>query len=722
MRARSVPLKSLLLVLLLAGPAFAASTETAASAENPFLKASILPYQMPPFDKIKDADFQPAFEAGMAEQRKEVDAISRSTEPATFENTIVGLERSGRTLTRVSKTFYNLNASNTDDEMQKLEAEMAPRLAAHQDAINLDPALFARVDALHQKSASLGLDAESTQLLERYYKQLVRAGAKLSEADKAALKQLNVEVSSLTTHFEQNLLKNAKSGAVVVNDVARLDGLSAEQIGAAAEAAKARGLAGKWVISLQNTTIQAVLERLKDRALRETVYRASIGRGIGGEADNTALAARIVALRAKQAALLGYTNYAAYSLEDESARTPGAVNRMLAQLGKAALSKAKGEAAEIQAVIDAQALASSSTSFALQPWDWAFYAQQVKKARYAFDDAEVKPYFELDHVLKDGVFYAAHELYGLTFTERKDLPLYRADARVFEVFDADGSSLGLLIRDDFKRDNKNGGAWMDTFVDQNELLGQKPVVINNLNIPKPPEGQPVLLSFDEVTTMFHEMGHGLHGLLSRVRYPLLSGASVPPDFVEYPSQYNEMWAREPRVVAHFARHYKTGEPLPKALLDKIIASQLYGEGYATDEYLQAAMIDQAWHQIPASAAPAPEKVMAFEDAALKRAGMAYGPVPPRYHTPYFAHAFSGGYAAAYYAYIWSEVLARDTGAWFHAHGGLARAAGDAYRAKILSRGRTVEPGVMFEQFYGKTPDVQPLLEYRGLAGAAPTRR
>ncbi len=708
-------LKSTLSALLL-GLALSVRAIPPAPPKNPFFAASILPYQLPPFDKIKDADFKPAFEDGMARQRKEADAIAHDPAPATFENTIVALERSGRLLTRVSKVFFNLNASNTDDEMQKIEAEMSPKLAAHQDAINLDSALFARIETLYKQRDNLGLDAESAQLLDRYYKQFVRAGARLSETDKTELKKIDEELSTFQTKFEQNLLKNVKSNAVVVDSVAELDGLSAEEIGAAAEAAKAGGKPGKWLISLQNTTIQPALTHMKNRALRERIYRASISRGIDGEADNTMVASTIVALRARQAALLGYPNYAAYALEDEGAKTPEAVNKMLSGLGKAALSKAKVEAKEIQQLIDSQAKSARAKSFKLQPWDWAFYAEQVRKDRFAFDDAQVKPYFELDHVLKDGVFYAAHELYGLTFKERKDLPLYRPDARLFEVFDADGSALGLLIRDDYKRDNKNGGAWMDSFVDQTGLFETKPVVINNLNISKPPAGQPVLLTFDEVSTMFHEFGHALHGLFSHVKYPLLCGTSVPPDFVEYPSQFNEMWARDASVLAHFAKDYRTGAAMPKELLDKVLAAQTYGEGYATDEYLEAAMVDQSWHQLPpGKPVPAAKDVAAFDAKILKKAGMAFAPVPPRYHTPYFAHAFSGGYPAGYYAYIWSEVLARDTGYWFKTHGGISRANGDYFRAKILSRGRTLEPGDLFEQFYGQAPNIEPLLEYRGLA-------
>ncbi len=681
---------------------------------NPFLEPSSLPFHLPRFDKIKDADYAPAFEAGMAEQRKEIDAIAHNPEPPTFDNTIVALERSGQTLTRVEKTFGNLNASNTDEAMEKVEAEMAPRLAAHRDAITLDAALFARVDAVYQHRSELGLDPESGQLLDRYEDIFVRAGARLSDADKATLRKLNEELSSLSTRFRQNVLAATKDGAVVVDDVQQLDGLSQEQIGAAAEAAKARGLDGKWVITLQNTTIQPPLAQMKNRALRERVFRASVMRGRGGSSDNTVVVSRIAELRAKKAALLGYPNFAAYALVEETAGTPAAVNRILDQLAPAALAKAREEAAGIQAQIRADARAAHTQPFTLAPWDWAFYAQEVRKARFSFDDAQVKPYFEMNRVLQDGVFFAAHELYGLTFTERHDLPVYHPDVRVFEVHDADGSTIGLLLLDYFKRDNKQGGAWMDTFVDQSTLLGDKPVVINNLNVPKPAPGAPALLTFDDVTGMFHEFGHALHGLLSAVKYPLLSGASVPPDFVEFPSQFNEMWSREPAVLAHFAKHYQTGEPMPKALLDKILAAKDYGQGYATLEYLAASLLDQSWHQIPLASVPPAARVIAFEDAALARHRVAYPPVPPRYHTTYFSHVFAGGYEAGYYAYIWSEVLARDAGAWFHAHGGLSRAAGDTFRAKILSRGRTKEPSVLFEEFYGHPPDIKPLLEYRGL--------
>lgn len=684
------------------------------ASDNPFARPSTLPYHLPPFERIKEADYRPAFAAGMAEQRKEIEAINRDPAAPNFENTIVALERSGELLDRVQSVFFNLNSSNTDPEMQKIESEMAPKLSAHQDAILLDPVLFGRVEAVYRKRAELNLDPESRQLLERCHTRFLRAGANLSESDKARLRQLNEQIASLTTQFQQNVLKATKDSAVVVDNINELDGLSREQIGAAAEAAKARKLDGKWVITLQNTTIQPVLAELRNRALREKIYKASIGRGNGGAEDNTVVVAKIAKLRAEKASLLGYADYAAYALADETAATPEAVNEMLARIVPPALANAKKEAADNQKLIDEQAAAAHSTPFTLQPWDWAFYAEQVRKTRFGFEESEVKPYFELNRVLQDGVFYAAHELYGLDFKERHDLSMYRPDVRVFEVFNSNGSPIGLFLADYFKRDNKSGGAWMSNFVEQSRLLGLKPVVVNNLNIPKPSEGQPALLTFDEARTMFHEFGHALHSLLSDVNYPSLSGTNVPRDFVEFPSQYNEMWAREGVVLAHYAKHYQTGAPMPQELLAKVLAAEKFGQGYATTEYVEAALVDQAWHQIGAAQVPTADQVMAFETATLKKDGLEYDPVPPRYRTPYFAHAFTGGYAAGYYAYIWSEVLARDVEQWFHTHGGLQRANGEFLRAKVLSRGRSTNPEVLFEQFYGGPPDIGPLLEHRGL--------
>jgi peptidyl-dipeptidase Dcp len=696
--------------------AAAVSTSTGARsmADNPFLHPSTLPYQLPPFDKIADADYRPAFEAGMREHRREVAAIAQNPAAASFENTIVALERSGQLLERVNTVFSNLNGSNSDPELDAIDTEMTPKLTAHEDAILLDSALFARVDSLYRRRASLQLDPESLQLLERYHVMFVRAGARLSEPDKARLRALNESISSLMTQFKQNVLKSSKEGAVVVDDVAELDGLSPEQIGAAQRAAQARNLPGKYLITLQNTTNQPPLARLKNRALREKIYKASIERSNGGDADNNAAIAQIVKLRAERAKLLGYPNHAAYQLEDESAGTPAAVRDILTHLVPAALASARHDAAQMQQIIDAEAARNHAKPFKLQPWDWSFYAEALRKSRYDFDEAQVAPYFELDHVVQDGVFYAGHRLYGLDFKERKDLPVYQPDVRVFEVFDRDGAPLALFLADYFARDNKRGGAWMDNLVRQSQLFQRKPVVINVLNIPKPQPGRPALLTFDEVTTLFHEFGHAIHGMLSNVRYPMLSGTSVPRDFVEFPSQYNEMWAREPAVLANFAKHYQTGAPMPADLLNKVLAAQKFNQGYATTEYLAAALVDQEWHLIDPSQAPSAAEVPAFEAAALRKNGIDYADVPPRYHSEYFLHIFAGGYAAGYYAYLWSEVLARDTGQWMHQHGGLTRANGDYLREKILSRGRSEDPQVMFKNFYGRAPDIGPLIEYRGL--------
>jgi peptidyl-dipeptidase Dcp len=713
--------QQLLVTAVMALAGFAADTTaaqgtTAMAADNPFAQPSTLPFGLPPFNRIHDNDYLPAFEAGMRAQLAEVAAIAHDPQPPSFENTIVALERSGQLLDRVRRTFSNLNSCNTDPEMQKIDTEMAPRLAAHEDAIFLNPDLWKRIDTLYQQRAGLHLGPESLELLARYHLRFVRAGAQLSDADKARLRQLNQQISSLMTRFKQNVLKATVEGAVVVDAASELDGLTAEQISAAAQAAARRGLKGKWLIALQNTTNQPLLASLTNRALRERIYQASIGRGLAAGADNKPVIAALVKARAERAVLLGYPNHAAYVLADESAGTPGAVSDMIRQIAPAALARAREEAADMQKLIDAQARAAGAAPFRLEPWDWFFYSGQVRKARYDFDQAQVAPYFELDHVLHDGLFWAANQLYGLTFKERKDLPVYQGDVRVFEVYDADGKPLALFLADYFARDNKDGGAWMNSYVEQSHLLGEQPVVANHLNIPKPAPGQPVLLTFDEVTGMFHEFGHAIHGMLSNVRYPTLSGTNVPRDFVEYPSQFNEMWAREPVVVAHYAHDYRSGAPMPPELLAKVIAAQKFNQGYATLEYLEAAHIDMAWHLITAAQAPAPAAVTAFELAALKEAGLDYPPVPPRYHSGYFSHIFAGGYSAGYYAYLWSEVLARDTGQWFHTHGGLTRANGDYLRRMVLSRGRSEDPQQLFRKFYGRGPEIGPLLEYRGLSG------
>lgn len=712
--------KALLLTLMLstsAAPLWAADppplSETVA-APNPLAEPSTLPYQLPPFDAIKDSDFEPAFDAAMLEQRARVDAIARDRQPSTFENTLVALERSGVTLDRVSKVFFNLDSSNTDPEIQRIKLRMAPRLAAHRDEIYLNRDLFARVEAVWRARAEAGLDPEAVQLAQRYYTLFVRAGARLAEPEQQRLRELNQQIAERTTRFEQNTRKASNEGAVLVDDRAALEGLSPEQVGAAEQAARSRGFEGKWLIELQNTTIQPLLAQLKSRALRQRIFEASSRRADGGDQDNTRVIADLVRLRAERARLLGFPDHATYVLADEGAATPAAVNRMLAPLATAAVAKARGEATQLQALIDGQARVEHAPPFRLQPWDWAYYEEQARKSRFAFSESDVKPYFEMNRVLRDGVFYAAHELYGLTFKPRDDLPRYHPDVRVYEVFDADGSALALFMADLYARPSKRGGAWMSEFVGQSRLLGARPVVVINLNVAKPAPGQPTLLTFDEATTMFHEFGHALHGMLSGVTYPLLHGTATPRDFVEYPSQFNEMWAREPAVLAHYARHFQTDEPLPPALLDKVLAAGKFGQGYKTTEYLAAALLDQSWYQIGPDQAPPPAKVMGFEKAALQRARVDLAPVPPRYHSPYFMHVFGGGYDAAYYAYLWSEILARDTESWFHRHGGLSRANGDFFRAKVLSRGRSEDPGQLFEKFYGGPAEIGPLLEHRGL--------
>jgi peptidyl-dipeptidase Dcp len=709
-------MKLVFAAFLAIAPAVTVAAAGAATGKNPLLEPSGLPYQMPPFDRIRVSDYVPAFEEAMRQQLEEVAAITHNPEPPTFENTIVALDRSGQALQRVGFIFDELNSNNTSDEMQKIDTEMAPRRSAHRDAIYLDGVLWQRIDAVYRKRASLRLDPESLQLLRRWHTRFVRAGARLAPADQARLRALNARIAALTTKFGQNVLKATNDGAITVDNAADLRGLSAEQVSAAAQAAETRGLKGKWLITLQNTTQQPLLAHLDNRALRERIFRASVARALGGASDNRAVVTAIVVARAQRAALLGYDTHAAYAIADESAATPAAARELLLKIAPVAVARARTEAADLQQLIDMQAQAAGTPSFKLQPWDWEFYSEQLRKRRYDFDQSQVAPYFELNRVVQDGVFYAAHQLYGLTFKERKDLPVYQPDVRVFEVFDADGSGLGLFIADYFARDNKQGGAWMNAYVEQSRLLKRKAVVSNNLNIPKPAAGQPVLLSFGEVTALFHEFGHALHGLLSDVEYPSLASPETPPDFVEYPSQFNEMWAREPQIVAHYAHDYRSGAPLPPQLLAKVLKAQQFNAGYATTEYVAAALLDLAWYQLHASQVPAPDQVPAFEAAALKEAGVDYAPVPPRYHTAYFSHIFNNDYSAGYYAYLWSEVLARDTGAWMHAHGGITRANGDEFRRIVLSRGRTAEPLELFRNLYGRGPDIGPLLEYHGLGG------
>ena len=675
-------------------------------ARNPFFAISGLPYQYPSFNEIRDAHYAPAFAEGMRQQLAEINAIADSTADLTFENTIVAMERSGQLLARVSRVFFNLTGANTNDTLEGLERDLAPKLAAHRDAIRLNIRLFERVQTLYDKRENLGLDAESARLLERYHTDFVRAGARLSAADKERLKVLNRELATLATTFSQNVLKEINASAVVVDRRDELAGLPDDAIAAAAQAAKARGLEGKYVVALMNTTDQPPQAALIDRALRARLHDASVARGShGGEFDNRAVVLRLVRLRAERARLLGYPNHAAYVLEDETAGTTTAVNDLLAKLAAPAVANARREAAAIQAQIDAE-----KGGFRLGAQDWAFYTEKVRKARYDFDESQLRPYFEIDNVLRKGVFFAANKLYGLSFRERSDLPVYHPSVRVFEVFNADGTPLALFLTDFYARGNKHGGAWMNAYVPQSGLLGTRPVVANHLNVPQPREGDPTLLTFDEVRAMFHEFGHALHGMFSTVRYPRLS--SVPRDFVEYPSQVNEMWADWPEVLNNYARHHKTGEPMPQALLDKVLATRKFNQGYSTTEYLAAALLDQRWHQITPEQAPT--DTVAFEAAALKQAGVDFAPVPPRYRSTYFSHVFSGGYSAGYYAYIWSAVLDADSVEWFKENGGLKRSNGDWFREQLLARGGSADAMALFRGFRGREPRIEPLLERHGL--------
>jgi peptidyl-dipeptidase Dcp len=688
----------------------AATSNTTATA-NPFFTASTLPFQAPPFDRIKDSDYQPAIEEGMRQELAEIATIANSSEPPTFTNTIEAMERTGTLLTRVVKVFSALSGSNTNDTIQKVEAEVSPKLAAHDDAIHLDPKLFARVKAVYDARESSGLSAEQKFLVERYYRDFVRAGALLNDADKATLRKLNQEESTLSTQFREKLLADTAASAVVVDDRAQLEGLSDADVAAAAAAAKEKKLDGKYVLTLQNTTRQPVLVTLKNRALRQRVFNASASRGNhGGPNDTKAIISRLAQLRAQRAKLLGYSTYAAYSLDDQMAKTPANALQLLNDLVPASTSHARDEAAKIQKLIDAQ-----NGGFAVTAADWEYYADQVRKAEYDLDESQVKPYFELDRVLHDGVFYAASQLYGITFKERKDIPVYQPDVRVFEVFDADGTSMALYYGDYFSRANKSGGAWMDAFVDQSQLFGTKPVVFNVTNFTKPAPGQPALLTFSDVTTIFHEFGHALHGMFSNARYPTVAGTNVPRDFVEFPSQFNEHWAMEPRVFANYAKHYQTGEVMPQPLVDKIRKSRTFNQGYDTTEYLAAALLDMAWHDL--SADTPQQDPNAFEPAALKRFNIDLPQVPPRYHTTYFSHIWGGGYSAGYYAYLWSELIDDDAYYWFRENGGMTRANGQRFRDMILSRGGTQDAATLYRAFRGRDPIVEPLLIERGLKPA-----
>lgn len=692
-----------------AAPAPAATAAAAPAAHvNPLLTKSELPFEAPPFDKIVDADFQPAIEEGMKQELAEIDAIANSTEEPTFDNTIVAMEKSGALLRRAMSVFSGLTGANTNDTLQKVEEEESPKLAAHSDAIYLNDKLFQRVKALYDKRDSLNLDPESARLLEVKYDDFVHAGAKLSEADKTKLKELNKESSTLSTRFTNQLLAATKAGALTVDDVKSLDGLSDADIQAAAQAAKDRKLDGKYVITLQNTTQQPDLQGLNNRDTREKLFKASWERAEHGDANDTReIITRIAQVRAEQAKLLGFPNYAAWKLDDQMAKKPEAAEKFMERLVPAAVARARSESKDIQAAID-----QDKGGFQVQAWDWDHYAEKVRKAKYDLDESQVKPYFELDNVLQNGVFYAANQLYGITFKERKDIPVYQPDVRVFEVFDKDGTSMALFYCDYFKRDNKNGGAWMSNFVDESTLLGTKPVVYNVANFTKPAPGQPALLSFDDVTTMFHEFGHALHGMFANTKYVSLSGSNTARDFVEFPSQFNEQWASDPKVFANYAKHYQTGAPMPDELVAKIKKAKSFNQGYAMSELISAALLDMQWHMLPADAPK--QDVDKFEAEALKKAGFTLPQVPPRYRSSYFQHIWGNGYAAGYYAYLWTQMLDSDAFEWFKEHGGLTRENGQIFRDKILSRGNTEELGKLYHDFRGKEPSIEPMLKDRGL--------
>jgi peptidyl-dipeptidase Dcp len=677
-------------------------------ASNPFAKPSTLPFGYPAFDKIRNEDYAPAFEEGMRQNAIEIEAIANNKAAPTFDNTIVAMEKSGQLLSRVSSVFGNLSGANTNDTFKALERELSPKLAAHSDAIRLNSKLYARVKALFDKRDKLHLDAESKYLLERYNTDFVRAGAQLSDADKAKLKSMNAELAKLQTTFAQNVLEEANASALVVDTREELAGMSDKAIDSAAAAAKAKGQDGKFLIPVVNTTGQASLAVLTNRAVREKLMALSLARGShGGKFDNTQVVLSLAKLRAEKAALLGYPSFAAYSLEDQTAHDPEAVNKMLSEFARPAVANAKKEGAEIQQVIDKE-----NGGFQLAAQDWSFYSDKVRAERFNFDQNQLRPYFELNNVITNGVFYAANKVYGLTFKERKDLPVYDPDVRVWDVFDADGKQLAIFIGDYYARSNKRGGAWMNAYVSQSSLMGTHPVVANHLNIPKPNPGEPTLLTYDELRTAFHEFGHALHGMFSNVKYPRFSGTRVPRDFVEFPSQVNEMWSVDPAVLANYAKHYQTGAPMPQELLDKVIASKKFNEGFRTTEYLAASILDQKWHQLGVSQIPT--DVLSFEAKSLKDAGVDYAPVPPRYRTTYFSHVFAGGYSAGYYGYLWSEKLDADTVDWFNENGGMQRKNGDYFRKMLLSKGGTMDAMQMYRNFRGRDAKIEPLLERRGL--------
>lgn len=680
------------------------------AATNPLLLESTLPYGLPDYRQIRPEHYLPAFDAAFAEHRREIENITRVRSMPTFENTMVALERSGDLLGRVARTFYTVSSADATAEIQEIDEALAPLMAAHQDAVQLDGQLYGRIKTLHDRLADLALDPEQRYLVERHYREMTHAGAGLDDTQKERLTELNQRLSVLTTTFEKNLLADTNDLAVVFDDAAELDGLTEGELSAAAQNAADRGLNGKYVVTLTLFTGHPYLSSLTDRESRRRLLEASRSRGArGNEYDNRAVLREIVRLRAERATLLGYDSHAAYVTSDETAGSPEAVHALLRRLAVPAARNARAEQEALQRIVDAEA-----EPFALEAHDWAFYTEKVRAAEYDLDRTALRPWFEAERVLQDGVFRAATALYGITFTEREDLPAYHPDARVFEVHNADGSPQGLFILDLYTRDTKRGGAWMNSIVSQSRLRGTLPIVVNNLNVPKPAAGQPTLLTLDEVTTLFHEFGHALHGLFATVTYPHFAGTAVFRDFVEFPSQVNEMWILWPEVLAAYARHRETGEPLPQEVVDKLHASEAFNQGFATSEYLAASWIDQAWHALDARAAAEVTDVAAFEAAALADIGLDNPAVPTRYSSTYFAHVFSGGYSAGYYSYIWSEVLDADTVEWFRENGGLTRENGDRFRERLLGVGGSKDPLEAYRDFRGRDADIAPLLTRRGL--------
>lgn len=685
------------------------NSKTDSMNNNPLFTASPLPYEAPDFDAIKVEHYRPAFEEGMKRELEEMEAIAANPELPTFENTIVAMEKSGELLQRTSSVFYNLTSAHTNDQIQEIQSEMAPKLAAHSDDILLNADLFDRVKTLYQQREELNLDEASLKLLEDTHREFVRAGAELTEEEKERMREINERVSTLTTQFQDNLLEISKERSVLVEDVNMLDGLSEDRISAANEAAAERGEEGNYLLSITNTTRVPILKSLNNRDLRERVWKASAYRGIGedGGIDNRPVILELAKLRAEKANLLGYENFASYKLDPQTAKTPGAALDMLTDLIPPVIQNSKNEANAIT-----EMLRKDGIDEEVQPWDWNYYAEKVRKAEYNIDESQVRPYFELDRVLKDGVFHTMEKLFGITFEERDDLPVYHPDVRTFNVYDENGEQIGLFYADYFERDSKRGGAWMNSFVSQSHLLDKKPVIVNVMNIPPPAEGEPALISFDNVTTMFHEMGHAVHGLFSDVKYPSQSGTSVPRDFVEFPSTFEEDWAIQPEVLENYAIHYETSEQIPQDLLDKVIEASNFNQGFDTQEYLAATMLDMEWHLLGQDEIP--QDVQAFENDALAKYDLDMQAIPPRYKSPYFAHIFSGGYAANYYAYIWSEVLAADAFAYMMEQGGLEKENGNRFHEYILSQGGSDEAMELYKDYRGQEPDVKHLLKRRGL--------